>query len=83
MATWWEITFTGDPTEDDLEHVAELIREGFTSGQLIERPDECAHCGVLIDQEDAGLWAVSGAERSPADQRRYCANAPDHLHAPA
>jgi hypothetical protein len=35
MATWWEITFTGDPTGDDLAHVAELIPQGFTSGQLV------------------------------------------------
>jgi hypothetical protein len=34
MATWWEITFTGDPTGDDLVAVAELIPQGFTSGQL-------------------------------------------------
>jgi hypothetical protein len=36
MATWWEITFTGTPSETDLEHVAELVRDGFTSGQLTE-----------------------------------------------
>lgn len=36
LATWWQIEFTGDPTEEDLEHVAGLVKEGFTSGQLIE-----------------------------------------------
>jgi hypothetical protein len=36
MATWWQIEFTGDPTETDLEHVAELVKQGFTSGQLRE-----------------------------------------------
>lgn len=36
MATWWSITFTGEPTDTDLEHVARLIQEGYTSGQLIE-----------------------------------------------
>jgi len=40
MATWWKIEFTGEPTEADLEHVAEQIREGFTSGQLIEHAPE-------------------------------------------
>lgn len=35
MATWWELTFTGEPTEADLEHVAELVGKGFTSGQLV------------------------------------------------
>jgi hypothetical protein len=34
MATWFEITFTGDPTDEDRERAAELIRDGFTSGQL-------------------------------------------------
>ena len=36
MATWWRIEFEGDPTEADLEHVADLVKDGFTSGQLIE-----------------------------------------------
>lgn len=36
MATYWEITFTGTPSQTDLEHVAELIRDGFISGQLAE-----------------------------------------------
>lgn len=38
MATWWAIMFTGDPTDEDLEHVTDLIRQGFTSGNLIEEP---------------------------------------------
>jgi hypothetical protein len=40
MATGWEITFTGDPTDLDLEHVAGLVRQGFTSGQLIEDAED-------------------------------------------
>jgi hypothetical protein len=36
MATWWEITFTGIPSEADLEHIAGLVRDGFTSRQLTE-----------------------------------------------
>lgn len=38
MATWFEITFTGDPTEADFKRVAELAADGFTSGQLINEP---------------------------------------------
>jgi hypothetical protein len=39
MATWFEITFTGEPTDSDRERAAELIRDGFTSGQLLGEPD--------------------------------------------
>lgn len=35
MATWFEIEFTGEPTDADRERVAELVRDGFTSGQLL------------------------------------------------
>jgi hypothetical protein len=35
MATWFEITYTGKPTEADYARVAELAAQGFTSGQLI------------------------------------------------
>lgn len=35
MATWWELTFTGEPTEADFERVSELAAQGFTSGQLV------------------------------------------------
>ena len=45
MAAWWEITFTGDPTEDDLEHVARAIRQGFTSGQLTEADELASKAG--------------------------------------
>ena len=77
MATWWEITFTGDPTETDLEHVAGLIREGFTSGQLIEEPAAlqlnggyCQRCGEYIVRDDAlpAAWqpGVPGAWEADA-----------------
>jgi hypothetical protein len=39
MATWWQIEFTGDPTDADREHVADLVRQGFTSGQLFNDED--------------------------------------------
>ena len=35
---WWKIEFTGvtDPSEHTLEHIAGLIKEGYTSGQILE-----------------------------------------------
>jgi hypothetical protein len=51
MATWWEITFTGEPTGDDLAHVAELIPQGFTSGQLVNEPELCPACHVNLAEE--------------------------------
>jgi len=39
MATWFEITYTGKPTEADYARVAELAAQGFTSGQLISEPE--------------------------------------------
>lgn len=35
MATWFTITFEGEPTEADFARVAELAAEGCTSGQLL------------------------------------------------
>ena len=57
MATWWDITFTGDPTDDDLEHVAELIKQGFTSGQLIndEDDDDTADADRAMDESGASI----------------------------
>lgn len=36
MATWWSLNIEGDPSEADLEHIADLIIEGFTSGDLVD-----------------------------------------------
>lgn len=40
MATWFEIEFTGEPTDADRERAADLVRDGFTSGQLLNEPDD-------------------------------------------
>jgi hypothetical protein len=40
MATWWELTFTGEPTESDFARVSEMTAQGFTSGQLINAPGD-------------------------------------------
>jgi len=33
---WWSINFTVEPNESDLEHIAHLVKEGFTSGEICE-----------------------------------------------
>lgn len=38
METWWEVTFTGEPTEADFGRVSEMVAQGFTSGQLLNEP---------------------------------------------
>ena len=54
MATWWTLTFEGEPTEADFQRVSEMAAQGFTSGQLISEPapegrprigDPCPQCG--------------------------------------
>jgi hypothetical protein len=55
MATWFRIEFEGEPTEADFARVAELAAEGYTSGQLINDPeDEDAEgpaTGYYVEQE--------------------------------
>jgi hypothetical protein len=46
MATWFEITYTGQPTEDDYERVSEMAAEGYTSGQLINDSEPGTGTGV-------------------------------------
>ena len=31
---WWKITYTVEPDEIDLEHIAELIKDGYTEGEI-------------------------------------------------
>ncbi len=35
---WWSINITKETelTDCDLEHIAELVKEGFTSGEVLE-----------------------------------------------
>jgi len=36
---WWTIEFTIEPTETDLEYIAELIKQGFTSGEILQEDE--------------------------------------------
>ena len=31
---WWTLECTVEPDDYDLEHIAELIKEGYTSGEI-------------------------------------------------
>ena len=37
---YWELSTTVEPNELDLEHIAKLIQEGYTSGEIVENEDE-------------------------------------------
>lgn len=37
---WWSITFTVEPSGQDIEHIAELIKEGYTSGEIVQDESE-------------------------------------------
>jgi hypothetical protein len=53
MATWFEITFTGDPTEDNLAQAAMLVRQGFTAGKL-DNPPNYSQLGIIYHCELCG-----------------------------
>ncbi len=33
---WWSLDTTIEPNDIDLEHIAQLIKDGFTSGEIIQ-----------------------------------------------
>ena len=33
---WWRIEYTIKPDDIDLEHIAELIKQGFTQGEILK-----------------------------------------------
>lgn len=37
---WWHITYTIEPNEIDLEHIAKLIKEGFTQGEMLQEDED-------------------------------------------
>jgi hypothetical protein len=65
MASWFEITFTGDPTDADRERAADLIRGCCTEGQLLNEPDEDDEVELLPGERRAanGVIIGSGAAR--------------------
>ena len=37
---WWKITYTIEPNEVDLEHIAGLIKQGYIEGEMIQEDEE-------------------------------------------
>jgi hypothetical protein len=33
---WWKIEFTEEPEQDDLDHIAQLIKDGYTEGEIAD-----------------------------------------------
>ena len=62
MATWWTLTFEGEPTEADFQRVSEMAAQGFTSGQLIPVPGS--------GDEEGPAAGVSMGRQSPRIARR-------------
>ena len=43
-SSWWSLTIENypdyKPNDIDLEHIAEMIKQGFDNGQLVQEEDE-------------------------------------------
>jgi len=68
MATqygWWTVTFSVDPDDATLEHVAELIEEGYREGQVVQYDDDEVMC--------TGWWSVSYNIEPTDDTMEYVA----------
>ena len=39
---WWQLSIEGDTEleDSDREHIAEMIKQGFTSGQIVQEIEE-------------------------------------------
>ena len=37
---WWKITYTIEPNEVDLEHIAGLIQQGYIEGEMVQEDEE-------------------------------------------
>lgn len=48
---WWSLTTNINPNQNDLEHIAELIRKGFTSGEIIREDITCSYCGLPLCED--------------------------------
>jgi hypothetical protein len=68
MATWFEITFTGEPTDADFQRVSELAAGGFTSCQLLNGEPAA---GQPVSGETVGIGRVHGTYAGPADAAGY------------
>jgi hypothetical protein len=43
IMAWWKLVIkgkVGEPTDDDFRHIASLVKQGYTEGELITEDDE-------------------------------------------
>ena len=40
MLEWWKITYSIEPNDIDLEHIAECIKEGYTEGEMVQEKED-------------------------------------------
>lgn len=57
---WWELKTTTETNQVDLDHIAELIKEGYTSGEIVGCDEEE---GSDIDPD----YEAMGADLTPVD----------------
>jgi len=39
-AGWWHIVYTVEPSDFDREHIAQLIRQGYTEGEIVQSKED-------------------------------------------
>jgi len=64
MATWWTLTFEGEPTEADFARVSEMAAQGFTSGQLVSEAEQA--------RDEAGCEVCGGPVRAGEGDGNVC-----------
>ena len=60
---WWQVGFTVEPSEADLNHIAELIKRGYTGGEIAQDEVElkwCDLCEMDVEPEGWGHCPICG-----------------------
>lgn len=78
MARWWKLVISGGRADDlndkDFEHIADLVKQGYTEGDLSS--DEpgyetaCAFCGQFLRSDEA----AKTVHAKDGDTLLYCSD---------
>lgn len=52
---WWTLATTVQPDDADLEHTGQLVRQGFTQGEICKTTEPAAHvpiCRAAVADEE-------------------------------
>ena len=56
MRGWWKLQVTmhsgSEVNDSSKEHIAEMIKQGFTEGEIIQEGIECSVCNGTGESED-------------------------------